>query len=183
MTAYRKRPDSPTLKLTRSWVDSRDSVLPKFKAKTETKPVAWRKSMIFGAPKRIVLCLLIFGGPDRRSSWCTSDHGVACGTDRSGTHVDHRKGTRIARAPLPCRRRARSDEFRPARTYTCPLWVMSGHRVTSASCPLFPSKRTFISAVCTSALCHQRTLQVTSKLACLAAALFAPHPGDAFNRP
>ena len=33
----------------------------------------------------------------------------------------------------------------------CPLWVMSRHRVTSASCPLLPSKRTFISAVCTSA--------------------------------
>ena len=27
-----------------------------------------------------------------------------------------------------------------------PLWVISGHRVTSASCQLFPSKRTFISA-------------------------------------
>ena len=33
----------------------------------------------------------------------------------------------------------------------CPLWVKSSHRATSASCPLFPSKRTFISAVCTSA--------------------------------
>ena len=32
-----------------------------------------------------------------------------------------------------------------------PLWVISGHRLTSASCPLFPSKRTFISAICTSA--------------------------------
>ena len=42
-----------------------------------------------------------FGGPARRSSWCTSDHGVACGTDRSGTYGDHRKGTRIVRAPLP----------------------------------------------------------------------------------
>ena len=31
----------------------------------------------------------------------------------------------------------------------CPLWVKSRHRVTSASCPLFPSKQTFINAVCT----------------------------------
>ena len=38
--------------------------------------------MIFGGPTRIVLCLLTgdFGGPDRRSSWCTFDYGVACGT-------------------------------------------------------------------------------------------------------
>jgi hypothetical protein len=28
----------------------------------------------------------------------------------------------------------------------CPLWVMSRHRVTFASCPFFPSKRTFIGA-------------------------------------
>ena len=27
----------------------------------------------------------------------------------------------------------------------CPLWVISRHCITSASCPLFPSKRTFIS--------------------------------------
>ena len=38
-----------------------------------------------------------------------------------------------------------------AMQWRCPLWVMSRHRVTSGSCPLFPSKRTFISAVCTSA--------------------------------
>src|SRR6478672_7490616 len=31
------------------------------------------------------------------------------------------------------------------------FWIISRHRVTSASCPLFPSKRTFISAFCTSA--------------------------------
>ena len=36
----------------------------------------------------------------------------------------------------------------------CPLWVMSRHRVTSAPCPLFPQKGTFISAVCTSAKCQ-----------------------------
>ena len=35
--------------------------------------------------------------------------------------------------------------------FECPLWVISRHRLTSASCPLFPSKRTFINAVCTSA--------------------------------
>ena len=38
-----------------------------------------------------------------------------------------------------------------------PLWVMNRHRVTSASCPLFRPKRTFIGAVYTSALCHKRT--------------------------
>jgi hypothetical protein len=31
------------------------------------------------------------------------------------------------------------------------LWVISGNDITPASCPFFPSKRTFISAVCTSA--------------------------------
>ena len=36
-----------------------------------------------------------------------------------------------------------------------PLWVKSRHR--PASCPSFPSKRTFISAVRTSALCQLRT--------------------------
>ena len=41
--------------------------------------------------------------------------------------------------------------------YECPLWVMSRHRVTSLSFPLFLSKRTFIYAVCASALCHKRT--------------------------
>src|SRR6478752_7949250 len=40
----------------------------------------------------------------------------------------------------------------------CPLWVKSRHRVTSASCPLFHSKRTFISAVYTPAWCHWATL-------------------------
>jgi hypothetical protein len=34
---------------------------------------------------------------------------------------------------------------------------MSRHRVTSASCPLFPSKRTFVSALSMSALCHMWT--------------------------
>ena len=34
------------------------------------------------------------------------------------------------------------------------LWVMSRHRVPSASCPFFPSKRTFVSAIDTSALCQ-----------------------------
>ena len=33
----------------------------------------------------------------------------------------------------------------------CLLWVMSRHSVTYPLCPLFPSKRTFVSAVCTSA--------------------------------
>src|SRR5262245_41197832 len=33
----------------------------------------------------------------------------------------------------------------------CPLWVMRRHLVTSASCPLFPSKRTFVIALSMSA--------------------------------
>jgi hypothetical protein len=28
----------------------------------------------------------------------------------------------------------------------CPLWVKSGHRIRSASCPLYPQKRTLLSA-------------------------------------
>ena len=46
--------------------------------------------------------------------------------------------------------------FRAAREVS-PLWVMSRHRATSASCPLFPSKRTSTSAVYTSALCQEET--------------------------
>ena len=32
------------------------------------------------------------------------------------------------------------------------LWVMSRHRVTSASCPIFPSKQTFVSTSSSSAV-------------------------------
>ena len=39
----------------------------------------------------------------------------------------------------------------------CPLWVISGNRVTPALCPLFPPKQTFVSASDTSAMCHKRT--------------------------
>jgi len=39
----------------------------------------------------------------------------------------------------------------------CPLWVKSGHRSMSASCPLYPRKRTFIERVGMSALCQKRT--------------------------
>jgi hypothetical protein len=104
--------------------------------------------MIFGAPTRIVLCLLI--------GVLVGLIGVVLGAPfimvllvalgRSGTHGDPRKGTRIARAPLPCRRRARSDEFRPPRTYTCPIWVISRHNGPFDSCPICPQKRTFVSA-------------------------------------
>ena len=38
--------------------------------------------------------------------------------------------------------------------YGCLLWVMSRHRATSSSCPLFPSKRTFVGAVWVSASCQ-----------------------------
>ena len=39
----------------------------------------------------------------------------------------------------------------------CLLWVMSRHRVAYASCPLFPSKQTFVSASGMSAKCQKRT--------------------------
>ena len=35
-------------------------------------------------------------------------------------------------------RHVRTDSIRMVRAYECPLWVKSRHRVTSASCPLFP---------------------------------------------
>ena len=40
----------------------------------------------------------------------------------------------------------------------CPLWVISRRNGPFASCPLFPSKQTFVSASGTSAMCHKRTL-------------------------
>ena len=42
-------------------------------------------------------------------------------------------------------------------TRECPLWVISRHRVAYASCPLFPSKQTFVSASGMSAKCHEQT--------------------------
>jgi hypothetical protein len=36
----------------------------------------------------------------------------------------------------------------------CPLWVISGHRGTSASCPLYPRKRTSVERARKSARCH-----------------------------
>ena len=99
--------------------------------------------MIFGAPTRIVLCLLI--------GVLVGLIGVALGAPlimvllvaltAAGLYGDHRKGTRIARAPLPCRKRARSDEFRPPRTYTCPLWVKSGRVTGPRESPLWQGKR------------------------------------------
>ena len=62
---------------------------------------------------------------------------------------------------------------------TCPVWIMSRHYVTSTPCPLFPSKRTFISAVCTSALCQKQTLAASwlrsARLRCRA---FHPIPAQ-----
>src|SRR6516165_5656945 len=51
-------------------------------------------------------------------------------------------------------------------TGQCPLWVKSRHRSTSASCPLYPRKRTFVERVRMSALCQKRThaLQQTVSL-------------------
>ena len=42
-----------------------------------------------------------------------------------------------------------------------------GSRADIASRPLFPSKRTFISAVCTSALCQKRTVRLVQRLCLL----------------
>jgi hypothetical protein len=41
----------------------------------------------------------------------------------------------------------------------CPLWVTSGHRVTSALCPLYPRKRTFPNATLMSALGQKQTFR------------------------
>src|SRR6516164_5573306 len=41
-----------------------------------------------------------------------------------------------------------------------PLWVKSGHRIRSASCPLYPQKRTLIERVRMSALCQKRTFRL-----------------------
>jgi hypothetical protein len=38
----------------------------------------------------------------------------------------------------------------------CPLWVISEHSGISASCPLYPRKRTWISTTMMSALCRQK---------------------------
>src|SRR6516225_10997297 len=44
----------------------------------------------------------------------------------------------------------------------CPLWVKSRHSTTADQCPLYPQKRTFVSAVVMSALCvvSQLLLQI-----------------------
>jgi hypothetical protein len=47
------------------------------------------------------------------------------------------------------------------RGHRCPLWVKSGHRIRSASCPLYPQKRTWIGTVLMSALCQKRTSAVS----------------------
>jgi len=44
-----------------------------------------------------------------------------------------------------------------SRDRECPLWVKSGSRGKSASCPLFPSKQAFASAVGMSVKGHQQT--------------------------
>ena len=42
---------------------------------------------------------------------------------------------------------------------SCPLWVKSGHRIRSASCPLYPQKRTLELSGVMSALCQKRTFR------------------------
>src|SRR5262249_9105250 len=60
-----------------------------------------------------------------------------------GLNKDIQHGTRAAQATGPSR---------------CPLWVKSGHRIRPASCPFYPQKRTWVSTIVMSALCHKRTL-------------------------
>src|SRR5262249_30341243 len=45
----------------------------------------------------------------------------------------------------------------------CPLWVKSRHQGATRSCPLYPQKRTWITAVVMSALCQKRTHAVQHK--------------------
>ena len=45
-------------------------------------------------------------------------------------------------------------------TRSCPLWVKSRHCIRSASCPLYPQKRTLELNRVMSALCQKRTLLV-----------------------
>ena len=46
---------------------------------------------------------------------------------------------------------------RRARPLPCPLWVKSGHLIAACRCPLYPQKRTLLSAITMSALCHKQT--------------------------
>jgi hypothetical protein len=39
----------------------------------------------------------------------------------------------------------------------CPLWVISGHSITSTRCPLYPQKRTLVEPAVMSSLCQKRT--------------------------
>src|SRR5262249_57732472 len=43
----------------------------------------------------------------------------------------------------------------------CPLWVKSGHCRISARCPLYPQKRTSLSATGMSALCQKQTSAIS----------------------
>src|SRR5262249_8678524 len=44
----------------------------------------------------------------------------------------------------------------------CPLWVRIGHWHMFGSCPLYPQKRTSLSAIAMSALCQKRTSRLYS---------------------
>jgi hypothetical protein len=46
-----------------------------------------------------------------------------------------------------------ADHYAPGQ---CPLWVISRHRVTSASCLLYPPKRTSLGHCSMSAMCQKR---------------------------
>ena len=109
--------------------------------------------MVFGAPTRIVLCLLI--------GVLVGLIGVALGAPlimvllvaptAAGLTVIIAKERRwLALHCLAAGAHEATHFVLRAHTH-CPLWV------TTASCPLFPSKRTFISAVCTSAWCQKQT--------------------------
>ena len=40
-----------------------------------------------------------------------------------------------------------------------PFWLKTGHRSAADQCPLYPQKRTSMSAIAMSALCHKQTLR------------------------
>ena len=109
--------------------------------------------MIFGAPTQIVLCLSI--------GVLVGLIGVALGaplimvllvalTAAGLTVIIATERRWLALHCLAAGAHEATHFVLRAHTH-CPLWVMSRYRVTTASCPLFPSKRTFISTVCTSA--------------------------------
>jgi hypothetical protein len=72
----------------------------------------------------------------RAVGWCWASSIVSL----NSAHESHRR-------KRPSRPKLGFGNFR------CPLWVINGNGVTTASCPFFASKQTFFSTSCTSAMC------------------------------